>query len=80
MINIPTWNEKQTLHPKSIPAKTSSKLATAQRSSLTNLVKIKLFLVPTRTVEQNKLLTKPFKKLFLYHRYKTQYRWNTIYY
>ena len=52
IINIPTKNERQTLHPKLIPLKTSSKLATAQGSNLTNFRKIQLFLIPTRTMEQ----------------------------
>ena len=30
IINIPTWNEIKTLHPKLTPLETSSKLATAQ--------------------------------------------------
>ena len=64
IINIPTWNEIQTLHPKLSPSKTSSKLATSQGSSLTNYGKNQLFLVPIRTMEQNKLLNKPFKQLF----------------
>ena len=34
--------------------KTASKLATAQGSALTNYGKIQLFLVLTRTMEQNK--------------------------
>ena len=34
-INIPTWNELQPLHPILLHVKISSKLATAQRSSLT---------------------------------------------
>ena len=64
MIKISTWYAKQTLHPKLIPSKTSSKLATEQRSNLTNFEKILLLLVPTRRMEQNKLLTKPFKQTF----------------
>ena len=50
-MKIPTWNEIQTLHPKLIPSKTSSKLATAQGSSLTKFGKVQPFLVPTRTME-----------------------------
>ena len=61
IINIPTWNEIKTLHPKLTPLATSSKLATAQGSTLVNCGKIKLFLLPTRTMEQNKILNKPFK-------------------
>ena len=64
IINIPTWNEIKTLHPKLTPLKTSSKLATAQGSTLINYGKIQLFLLPTRTMEQNKILTKPFKQIF----------------
>ena len=64
IINIPTWNEIKTLHPKLTPLETSSKLATAQGSTLINYGKIQLFLLPTRTMEQNKILTKPFKQLF----------------
>ena len=64
IINIPTWNEIQTLHPKFLPSKTSTKLATAQGSCLTNFGKIQLLLVPTRTMEQNELLNKPFKQTF----------------
>ena len=63
-INIPFWNEIKTLHPKLIPLKTTSRLATAQGSTLTNYGKIQLFLVPTKTMEQNKLLNKPFKQTF----------------
>ena len=44
--------------------KTASKLATAQGSTLVNYGKIQLFLVPTRTTEQNKILNKPFKQTF----------------
>ena len=61
IINIPTWNEIRLLHPNLKPVETSSKLATAQGSMLTNYGKIQLFLVPTRTMEQNKILKKPFK-------------------
>ena len=66
IINIPTWNEIETLHPKLTPlAKlTSSKLATAQGSTLVNYGKIQLFLLPTRTMEQNKILNKPFIQIF----------------
>ena len=64
IINIPTCNEIQILPPKLIPFKTKSRLATAQGSTLTNYRKIQLFLVPTRTMEQNKLLSKPFKQTF----------------
>ena len=64
IINIPTWNEIKTLHPKLTPLETSSKLATAQGSTLVNYGKIQLFLLPTRTIEQNKILTKPFKQIF----------------
>ena len=64
IINIPTWNEIRILHPNLKPLETSSKLATAQGSMLTNYGKIQLFLVPTRTMEQNKILNKPFKQTF----------------
>ena len=36
IINIPTWNEIKTLHPNLTPLETSSKLATAQGSTLVN--------------------------------------------
>ena len=64
IINIPTWNEIKLLHPSLKPLEISSKLATAQGSMLTNYGKIQLFLVPTRTMEQNKILNKPFKQTF----------------
>ena len=64
IINIPTWNEIKSLHPKLTPLETSSKLATAQGSTLVNYGKIQLFLLPTRTIEQNKILNKPFKQIF----------------
>ena len=48
IINTPTWNDIQTLHPKLSPLKTSSKLATAHGSSLTKYGKIQLILVPTQ--------------------------------
>ena len=64
IINIPTWNEIKTLHPNLTPLETSSKLATAQGSTLVNCGKIQLFLLPTRTMEQNKILNKPFKQTF----------------
>ena len=56
IINIPTWNEIRTLHPNLQPLETSSKLATAQGSTLVNYGKIQLSLVPTRKMEQNKIL------------------------
>ena len=56
-------NEIQTLHPNLKLSKTSSKLATAQGSSLTNFGESQQSLIPTRTMEQNKLLTKPFKQV-----------------
>ena len=62
--NIPTWNEIKTLHPNLTPLETSSKLATAQGSTLVNYGKIQMFLLPTRTMEQNKILKKPFKQIF----------------
>ena len=49
IINFPTGNEIQTLHPRLSPSKTSSKLATAQGPSLIKFGKIQLHLVPTRT-------------------------------
>ena len=61
---MPTWNETKTLHSTLIPIKTASKLATAQGSTLINYGKIQLFLVPTRTMEQNKILKKPFEQTF----------------
>ena len=64
IIIIPTWNEIKTLHPKLTPLETSSKLATAQGSTLVNYGKIQLFLLPTRTMQQNKILSKPFKQIF----------------
>ena len=64
IINIPTGNEIKTLHPNLTPLETSSKLATAQGSTRVNYGKIQLFLVPTRTMEQNKILDKPFKQTF----------------
>ena len=57
-------NEIKTLHPNLTPLETSSKLATAQGSTLVNYGKIQLFLLPTRTMEQNKILNKPFKQIF----------------
>ena len=63
-MNIPTWNEIKTLHPNLTPLETSSKLETAQGSTLVNYGKIQLLLVPTRTMEQNKILTKLFKQIF----------------
>ena len=64
IINIPTWNEIKTLHPKLTPLATSSKLAIAQGSTIVSIGKIQLFLLPTRTMEQNKILNKPFKQIF----------------
>ena len=62
--NLPTWNEIKTLHPNLPPLETSSKLATAQGSTLVNYGKIQLFLLPTRTMEQKIFLNKPFKQIF----------------
>ena len=56
IIKIPTWNEIKTLHPKLTPLETSSKLARAQGSTLVNYGKIQIFLLPTRTMEQNKIV------------------------
>ena len=64
IINILTWNEIKTLHPKLTLLETSSKLATAQGSTLVNYGKIQLLLLPTRTMEQNKILNEPFKQIF----------------
>ena len=64
IINIPTWNEIKVLHPKLKPLKTTSRLATAQGSTLTDYGQIQFFLVPTRTMEQNKIMSKPFKQTF----------------
>ena len=64
IINIPTWNEIKILHPKLLPLRTATRQSTAQGSTLTNYGKIQLFLVPTKTMEQNKLLIKPFKQTF----------------
>ena len=44
--------------------KQKKRLATAQASTLTNYGKTQLFFVPTRTMEQNKLMSKPFKQTF----------------
>ena len=44
--------------------KTTSGLATAQGSSLTNYRKTQFFLLRTRTMEQNRLFNKPFKQTF----------------
>ena len=63
-INIRTWNEIQILRSKLLLSKTSSSLATAQESGLTNFGKIQLLLVPNRTIEQNKLLYKTFRQTF----------------
>ena len=52
------------MHPKLTPLENSSKLATAQGPTLVKYGKIQLFLLPTRTMEQNKILTKPFKQIF----------------
>ena len=64
MINIPSWNEIKTLHPNLIHMKTASKSATSQDSTLVNYRKIQLFLVATRTMEQNQILNNPFKQTF----------------
>ena len=50
--NLPTWKEIQTLRISS--SKSSSKLASAQESSLINYGKIRLYLVSNQTMEQNK--------------------------
>ena len=64
IINIPTWNEIKILHSYLLPLKTISRLATSKGATLTKYGKIQLFLVPTRTMEQNKLMSKPFKQTF----------------
>ena len=64
IINIPIWNEIRTLHPNLTPLEATSKLATAQGSTLENYGKIKLILLPTRTMEQNHILNKLFKQIF----------------
>ena len=75
-INITTWNEIRILHPKILPFKTTSKLATAKGSTITNDGKIQLFLVPTRIMEQNKLMSKPFKQTF--HISDKIHNWNSF--
>ena len=52
--------QKQTLHPKLLPSRTSSRLATAQKSSLTNFGKINYSLFPLE--QRNKINF--FKKMF----------------
>ena len=52
------------MHPNLTPLETSSKLATTQGSTLVNYGKIQLFLVPTITMEQKKILNKPIKQIF----------------
>ena len=52
------------LHPILTPIKTAGKSATAQGSTLVDYGKIQIFLVPTRTMEQNKILNKAFKQTF----------------
>ena len=52
------------MYPTLAPIKTASKLAAAQGPTLVNYRKNQLFLVPTRTMEQNKILNKPFKQTF----------------
>ena len=64
IINIPAWNEIRTLDLNLKSLETSSKLATAQGTTIVNYGKIQLSLVPTRTMEQNKILNKPFKQTF----------------
>ena len=62
-INLPARNEIHNLHPKFFASKTSYKLATAQGTNLTKYGKNFQSLIPTRKMEQNKLLLKPFKKI-----------------
>ena len=64
IINFRIWNEIKILHPKLTPLKTIKRLATAEGSTLTNYGKIQLYLVPFKTMEQYKLLNKPFKQTF----------------
>ena len=64
IINIPTWNEIKSLHPILTPIKNAKKSATAQGSTLVNYGNIQLFFAPTRTMEKNKILSKPFKQTF----------------
>ena len=64
IINIHTWDEIETLHPKMLPSKILSKLATAQGSNLTNYEKIQLVLVPTQKMVPNKLLNKLSTQIF----------------
>ena len=52
------------MHPILTPLETSNKLETAKGSTLVNYGKIQLFLVPTKTMEQNKILNKLFKQIF----------------
>ena len=54
----------QNVTPNLNTYKTASKLASAPGSTLVNYGKIQLFLVTTRTLEQNKELNKPFKQTF----------------
>ena len=63
-MNILTWKEIKSLHAILTTIKTASKLATAQGSTLVNHAKIQFFLVPTGTMEQKKILNKPFKQTF----------------
>ena len=60
IIIIRTRNEIKTLHPKLTPLEISSKLAITS----VNYGKIQLFLLPSRTMEQNKILNRPFKQTF----------------
>ena len=55
-------------------SETSVKLATAQGASLTNYEKCRLPLIPTRTMEQNKLLHKSFEQIF----HKTDIKHNIV--
>ena len=64
IISIFTRNEIRILNPNLIRFKTTRRLATAQGSTLTSYGKVQLFLVPTRTMEQNKLMSKTFKQTF----------------
>ena len=64
IINIPAWNEIKILHTRKTTIKTTSRLATAQCSTVTSYGSIQFFLVPTKTMEQNNFLNKPFRQIF----------------
>ena len=66
------------LYIQFFPSKIACKLAPAQGKTRTIHGKIQLLLTATRTMEQIEILHKPFKRIFLKNRHKTQYRWNPI--